>query len=71
MTLTPVPPSFCLDGKSALVTGAGRGIGAAAAAIFAVIDAVVLGLTTCSGRWCTTTEMEVHFLVSRAIKMLG
>jgi len=41
MTLTPPLPSFRLDGKRALVTGAGRGIGAAAAAIFAQAGAVV------------------------------
>ncbi|WP_116091668.1 SDR family NAD(P)-dependent oxidoreductase [Sphingomonas crusticola] len=40
MTLTP-SPSFRLDGKKALVTGAGRGIGAAAAAVFAQAGAAV------------------------------
>lgn len=52
MTLTPVPPSFCLDGKSALVTGAGRGIGAAAAAIFAQAGAKVT--------LCARTREEVE-----------
>jgi NAD(P)-dependent dehydrogenase (short-subunit alcohol dehydrogenase family) len=41
MTLTPQLPSFRLDGKRALVTGGGRGIGAAAAAIFAQAGAAV------------------------------
>lgn len=40
MALDPLP-SFRLDGKKALVTGAGRGIGAAAAAIFAQAGAAV------------------------------
>ena len=40
MALTPLP-SFRLDGKRALVTGAGRGIGAAAAAVFAQAGAFV------------------------------
>jgi NAD(P)-dependent dehydrogenase (short-subunit alcohol dehydrogenase family) len=40
MALPPLP-SFRLDGKKALVTGAGRGIGAAAAALFAQAGASV------------------------------
>lgn len=40
MTLTPLP-SFRLDGKRALVTGGGRGIGAAGAEVFAQAGAAV------------------------------
>lgn len=40
MPLMPLP-SFRLDGKKALITGAGRGIGAAAAAVYAQAGAVV------------------------------
>ena len=40
MSLIPLP-SFRLDGKRALITGAGRGIGAAAAAVFAQAGAAV------------------------------
>jgi len=40
MALVPLP-SFRLDGKRALITGAGRGIGAAAAAVFAQAGAFV------------------------------
>ena len=39
--LLPHPPSFRLDGKRALVTGAGRGIGLAAAAALAAAGAHV------------------------------
>jgi NAD(P)-dependent dehydrogenase (short-subunit alcohol dehydrogenase family) len=42
MTLEPPLPTFRLDGKRALVTGAGRGIGAAGAAIFAQAGAEVV-----------------------------
>ena len=35
MTALPVTPSFRLDGRRTLVTGAGRGIGLAAAAALA------------------------------------
>jgi NAD(P)-dependent dehydrogenase (short-subunit alcohol dehydrogenase family) len=41
-TLLPVAPSFRLDGRRALVTGAGRGIGLAAAAALASAGAHVL-----------------------------
>ena len=41
MPLTPALPNFRLDGKRALVTGGGRGIGAAGAAIFAQAGAHV------------------------------
>ena len=40
--LSPPLPSFRLDGKKALITGAGRGIGAAAAAVFAQAGAAVM-----------------------------
>lgn len=52
MTLEPSLPSFRLDGKRALITGGGRGIGAAAAAVFAQAGtAVVL---------CARTAAEVE-----------
>jgi len=41
MPLNPALPNFRLDGKRALVTGGGRGIGAAGAAIFAQAGAHV------------------------------
>jgi len=50
------PPSFRLDGKRALVTGAGRGIGAAAASIFAQSGAEVT--------LCARTGQEVHALAA-------
>lgn len=39
--MVPMTPTFRLDGKSALVTGAGRGIGFAAAAALAQAGAHV------------------------------
>jgi NAD(P)-dependent dehydrogenase (short-subunit alcohol dehydrogenase family) len=53
MTLTPLP-SFRLDGKRALITGAGRGIGAAAASVFAQAGAAV---TLCAR---TASEVEAQ-----------
>ena len=54
MSLTPPLPSFRLDGKKALITGAGRGIGAAAASIFAQAGAAVT--------LCARTASEVETL---------
>src|SRR3546814_2619112 len=48
----PAPPSFRLDGRRALVTGAGRGIGLAAAATLAQAGAQ----TTLCAR--TVSELE-------------
>jgi NAD(P)-dependent dehydrogenase (short-subunit alcohol dehydrogenase family) len=55
MTLTPLP-SFRLDGKRALITGAGRGIGAAAASVFAQAGAAV---TLCA-RTASEVEAQAH-----------
>lgn len=52
MALSPPMPSFRLDGKRALITGGGRGIGAAGAAVFAQAGAAV---TLCAR---TATEVE-------------
>jgi NAD(P)-dependent dehydrogenase (short-subunit alcohol dehydrogenase family) len=52
----PPPPSFRLDGKRALVTGAGRGIGAAGAALFAQAGAAVT--------LCARTASEVEALAA-------
>jgi len=54
MTLSPPLPSFRLDGKRALITGGGRGIGAAGAAIFAQAGAAV---TLCAR---TATEVDAR-----------
>jgi NAD(P)-dependent dehydrogenase (short-subunit alcohol dehydrogenase family) len=62
MTLTPPLPSFRLDGKKALLTGAGRGIGAAAASVFAQAGAAV---TLCAR---STNEVEA---VAREIREAG
>lgn len=52
MTLEPALPSFRFDGKRALITGGGRGIGAAAAAVFAQAGAAVV--------LCARTAAEVE-----------
>jgi NAD(P)-dependent dehydrogenase (short-subunit alcohol dehydrogenase family) len=61
MTLTPLP-TFRLDGKKALITGAGRGIGAAAAALFAQAGASVA--------LCARTKSEVE-AVAAEIRAAG
>ncbi|MDG2533109.1 SDR family NAD(P)-dependent oxidoreductase [Sphingomonas sp. HITSZ_GF] len=55
MSLPPLP-SFRLDGKHVLVTGAGRGIGAHGAALFAQAGAAVT--------LCARTESEVEALAA-------
>jgi NAD(P)-dependent dehydrogenase (short-subunit alcohol dehydrogenase family) len=62
MTLTPPLPSFRLDGKKAFITGAGRGIGAAAAAVFAQAGAAV---TLCAR---TASDVEA---VAKEIREAG
>ncbi|NEX92638.1 SDR family oxidoreductase [Caulobacter sp. 17J65-9] len=62
MTLAHPLPSFRLDGKKALITGAGRGIGAAAAAVFAQAGAAVT--------LCARTSAEVEAL-AREIREAG
>ena len=59
MTLAPPLPSFRLDGKRALITGAGRGIGAAAAAVFAQAGAAVV-LCARSGDEVQALAQEIH-----------
>lgn len=59
MALSPPLPSFRLDGKRALITGAGRGIGAAGAAVFAQAGAAV---TLCAR---TSSEIEAKALEIR------
>ena len=54
MPLNAPHPSFRLDGKTALITGAGRGIGASAATIFAQAGAKVF--------LCARTSSEVEAL---------
>jgi NAD(P)-dependent dehydrogenase (short-subunit alcohol dehydrogenase family) len=56
MPLTPALPSFRLDGKKALITGGGRGIGAAAAAVFAQAGAAVTLCARTSGE----VEAKAH-----------
>lgn len=56
MTLDPQLPSFRLDGKRALITGAGRGIGAAGAVVFAQAGAAVT--------LCARTGAEVEALAA-------
>ncbi len=60
MTLEPALPTFRLDGKRALITGGGRGIGAAAAAVFAQAGAAVV---LCAR---TATEVEARAAEIRA-----
>ena len=60
--LEPPLPSFSLAGKTALVTGAGRGIGAAAASLFAQAGAAV--------RLCARSEAEIE-AQARAIRDAG
>jgi NAD(P)-dependent dehydrogenase (short-subunit alcohol dehydrogenase family) len=61
-TLLPAAPSFRLDGRRALVTGAGRGIGLAASAALASAGAEVL--------LCSRTTSEV-FEAAAAITAAG
>lgn len=62
MTLQPPLPSFSLAGKRALVTGAGRGIGAAGASLFAQAGAAV--------SLCARSEGEIE-AQAQAIREAG
>jgi len=62
MVLAFQPPSFRLDGKKALITGGGRGIGAAAACVFAEAGAAVT--------LCARTGSEVE-AVAAGIREAG
>ncbi len=62
MSLLPTTPSFRLDGRRALVTGAGRGIGLAAAAALAEYGAEVT--------LCSRSEAELQEAVA-AIRAAG
>ena len=54
--MLPRGPSFRLDGKSALITGAGRGIGLAAAAALAEAGASVTLVARSSGELASATD---------------
>lgn len=64
MTL-PVTPSFCLDGKRAMVTGAGRGIGYGAAVGLARAGAAVT-LVARTGAEIEGAAAELHALGQQA-----
>jgi NAD(P)-dependent dehydrogenase (short-subunit alcohol dehydrogenase family) len=70
MTLTPPLPSFRLDGKQALITGAGRGIGAAAASVFAQAGAAVtLCARTASDVEAVAAEIRDAGLIAEAFAL--
>jgi NAD(P)-dependent dehydrogenase (short-subunit alcohol dehydrogenase family) len=56
MTALPTTPSFRLDGRRALVTGAGRGIGLGAATALAEAGAHV---TLCARTGCPSTAFAL------------
>jgi len=60
----PVTPSFRLDGRRALVTGAGRGLGLACAAALAEAGATV----TLAARTASEVEMAAAALRERSLK---